>query len=76
MHLPVAGTSQATAGPLPPWAQLHDFLSEPERQALLDYVIISEDRFTPATVIDGIGDSNRYDATARSALTLRDLGPL
>lgn len=74
--MPVAGSSHPTAGPLPPWAQLHDFLPEPDRQALLDYAIASEDRFTPATVIDGVGGSNRYDATARSAMTLRDPGPL
>jgi len=74
-HLPVAGSSHPTAGPLPPWAQLHDFLPEPDRQALLGYVIASENRFAPAAVIDGVGDSNRYDASARSALTLRDLGP-
>jgi len=62
------------AWPLPPIAQLSDFLSPPEHSALLSWVLANEHTFKPAKVL---GDSAKgeVDRDIRVGLTSRDLGP-
>ena len=64
-------------GPLPPHAQLFDFLAESEHQLLLEWVLTDPGRFQPAGVTKGTLDSeDRLDRQQRVALTTRKLGPL
>lgn len=64
-------------GPLPPYAQIDDFLAADERGGLLDWVLANEARFASATITDArTGRSQRVDPAVRKALILRDLGPL
>ncbi|MDB5694338.1 MAG: thioesterase superfamily protein [Alphaproteobacteria bacterium] len=57
-------------GPLPPHAQMRDFLPPDEIELLLDWVLANRARFAAAKVIGG-----RVDPELRVAETLRDFGP-
>lgn len=66
-----------TAGPMPPYAQFHDFLDEDLHRALLSWVAEHRGDFEQATVTksrDGHGD--RLDPEVRVALKLREFGAL
>ena len=60
--------------PLPPYAQLTDFLSPDELDGLLEWVLANEDKFAPATIMSG--DAQVVNPDWRVGLTNRDLGPL
>jgi Rps23 Pro-64 3,4-dihydroxylase Tpa1-like proline 4-hydroxylase len=60
--------------PLPPYAQLTDFLPAEELSSLLEWVLAHQDRFAPATIMSG--DQAVVNAEWRVGLTCRDLGPL
>ncbi len=60
--------------PLPPYAQLTDFLPGEELDSLLEWVLDHEDRFAPATIMSG--DNAVVNAEWRVGLTCRDLDPL
>lgn len=60
--------------PLPPYAQLTDFLPREELASLLEWVLGHEDHFAPATIMSG--DRAVVNAQWRVGLTCRDLGPL
>jgi SM-20-related protein len=56
---------------------MHDFLSPEDHQAVLNWVIANESAFQPATVTTGIAGSGvEVDASKRTALVTRNLGPL
>ena len=61
--------------PLPPHAQLENFLPRDEHDALLDWVLGNEALFRPAKIINE-GDKGLIDPTLRVAMTTRKLGPL
>ena len=62
-------------GPLPPHAQLRDFLPASEHQALLDRVLRGSEDFAPARIsLQGAADELKPEM--RIALISRDLGPL
>ena len=62
------------AGPLPPYAQFFDFMSESDQSRLLDWALSNAGRFKPATVTKGRIDSKgRLDPESRIALTTREL---
>jgi Rps23 Pro-64 3,4-dihydroxylase Tpa1-like proline 4-hydroxylase len=66
-----------TVGPMPPYAQFHNFLDRDLHQALLDWVAGHRGDFDSATVTkskEGHGD--RLDPEVRIALRSLDLGPL
>ncbi len=60
--------------PLPPYAQLTDFLPGEELDSLLEWVLGHEDLFAPATIMSG--DKAVVNAEWRVGLSCRDLGPL
>ncbi|HVM22789.1 MAG TPA: 2OG-Fe(II) oxygenase [Sphingomicrobium sp.] len=62
--------------PIPPHAQLRDFLPREQLEALLDWTLSSRSRFRDATVKPHGGAGNRVDPSLRVALTLSDLGSL
>lgn len=63
-------------GPMPPYAQITDFLDAGLHQRLLDWVGDRQQDFEPATVTKGKdGQGDRLDPDVRIALKLRDLGP-
>lgn len=57
-----------------PYAQIENFLPQPELDALLEWVLASEGRFRPATIKTD-GDDQVLDPKKRVALTMRELGP-
>jgi SM-20-related protein len=62
----------ATPGPIPPHAQLFNFLSAREHRKLLGWVLNHADAFAPATVVSG--DQHELREKQRIALTTCDLG--
>lgn len=64
-------------GPLPPHAQLRDFLPAADHQALLDHALAGEAQFAPARITSGrAGAEDELKPEVRVAATWRDLGPL
>ena len=64
-------------GPLPPFAQIPDFLPPRLRSRLLDWVLANESSFAPATVTRGRKDSvGRIDPAVRVALVAKVKGDI
>ena len=63
-------------GPMPPHGQILDFLAEADRLALLDWAISHEREFRPAKVYRATEGRGSVDPRMRTALKLRNLGPL
>lgn len=59
------------AAPLLPHLRIHGFLAASEHAALFEWALGNEARFMPARVAGGL-----IEPKARSALSLRDLGPM
>lgn len=68
--------SNAPTGPMPPHGRIPDFLAEADRLALLDWAISHEREFRPAKVYRATEGRGNVDPRMRTALKLRDLGPL
>jgi SM-20-related protein len=67
----------AGKGPMPPHVQLTDVLGDEDREQLLEWAIASQAKFKPAKVYKHAGDDgSRLDPEQRTALKLRDFGPL
>ena len=77
MTMPDPSSAPRLMGPMPPHAQLKDFLSSATRQALLDWVSANRANFVDATVTKSkAGHGSRLDPEVRIALRLGNLGPL
>lgn len=65
-------------GPMPPYVQLFELLSESEHQRVLDWALSNRDHFSPAGVTKMRFDDamRQVDPQQRIALTTRKLGPL
>ena len=65
----------ATAGPMPPHAQLLGFLPEAEHDAILDWAMSEQASFSPAKVFLKGGAAGRVDLDRRIALKRYGMGP-
>lgn len=63
--------SEVPAAPLLPHLRIPGFLDANEHTALFDWTLANEERFRPAQVAGGL-----IEPKARTALSLRDLGPM
>lgn len=64
-------------GPMPPHGQIFDFLTEEQRQMLLDWTLANEAKFEPAGYLYGEGGRQRgVDADVRVGLKHFGIGPL
>lgn len=64
-------------GPLPPFAQILDFLPSQHWRRLLEWAIVNQDQFAPATVTRGRKDSaGRIDPDKRIALVTKVSGDI
>ena len=62
--------------PLPPSLVIENFLPEPDRAALVEWALASEEEFAPAGIFTGKGGrEHRLDPTFRKALRHEGIGP-